>query len=221
MRHIGRSFATIVAWSGAISFFIHGVSEKQGLFGSYELESRVTVTSADLLLPGDGISKTERDILAADVDNKTHKAFILVGASRTLNHTHRTILINLMEPTCPPETCVAHLFTHLSQTDNRPDTNQDDPRGKVVEQSNEYQSYFWNDGGVSPDYLKVHEVPSYNIGSVEELAAFDVLEAEAPPESRPKLRILRVGDPRRYSMWSSRAWAWRFVRKFEASQGKF
>jgi hypothetical protein len=52
-----------------------------------------------------------------------HVVFLVVGAIRTLEQTHKSIMANVVWPLC--------IVTHLSHTDNQPDLGND-PIGKVI-----------------------------------------------------------------------------------------
>lgn len=60
-----------------------------------------------------------------------HVVFLVVGAIRTLEQTHKSIMANVVWPLCSPPSCMAHIVTHLSRTDNQPDLGND-PIGKVI-----------------------------------------------------------------------------------------
>ncbi|KAL7467472.1 hypothetical protein ACHAXS_007721 [Conticribra weissflogii] len=148
---------------------------------------------------------------ASDGRKKSNRVFIIVGAVRTLHKTEQSILNNMIYPLCPPPDCIAHLVIHLSYADNRPSvvnhdgesiTANEDKRRDYFEKSN------WTEG-----HLVVHRVDGYEIGSREEQSAMDVMENEEPEEVAKRMKIFRISDPRRYSMWFARAWAWRHVLK--------
>ncbi|CAB9524141.1 expressed unknown protein [Seminavis robusta] len=148
---------------------------------------------------------------------KVHRVFILSGAVRTLQLTKESLLHHWMLPLCPPSTCVAHLVTHFSYTDNRPNPRASDPRGSVVESSstaNDGSRLHFQNHSFPEGYLVLHPVEDgYNIGSQEEKDAMDLVERETGGTLAAKMRIFRVGDPRRYSMWFARAWTWRHVQQ--------
>ena len=65
-----------------------------------------------------------------------------------------------------------------------------------------------------PVKLHVHQVKGYDIGSLEEQATMDQIEAATTNTTiRQRIKMLRLADPRRYSMWFARAWAWRTVEE--------
>ena len=151
-----------------------------------------------------------------------HKLFIMVGAVRTLNRTAESILRHVIHRTCPPsDGCIAHLVTHLSNADNRPDKQGNDPLGQVVvvpmegNAKNQLELPLLQP---SP-YLHIHPVQSaYDTGSPQEQAAMDVVQAELERNNNhamiaQRMKLWRVGDPRRWSMWFARYWAWRFVQQ--------
>ena len=152
--------------------------------------------------------------------------FMIAGAVRTLNQTHPSLLNKWILPLCSPPSCIAHVVTHLSLSDNRPDIHSDDPKGQ------ELTIDYWIDninalfqGAVAdwpdPDFLHFHHVPKYDIASDEESKAMDLIETETHNDAiRSKIRVLRYGDSRRYSMWFSRQWLWRFVKTLEQSRGR-
>lgn len=148
---------------------------------------------------------------------KNHRVFILVGAVRTLRMTEDTILQNWILPLCPPSTCVAHLVTHFSYTDNRP-SKGNDPTGQVVAGSSADEQFFQNHN-FPEGYLMIHPVEHYNIGSQQEQDAMDLVEQKEFGDPA-RLRMFRLGDPRRFSMWFARAWAWRHVKLHIATQYK-
>ena len=87
----------------------------------------------------------------------------------------------------------------------------DDPLGKVVTGHDANITQYLEQ---LPVKLVVHPVQGYNIGSLEEQAAMDQIEAATTnTTTRQRLRMLRSADPRRYSMWFARAWTWRTVEK--------
>lgn len=145
-----------------------------------------------------------------------HRVFILVGGVRTLRQTQQSILHNLIYPICAPPTCIAHLVIHLSSADNRPGNNEEDPGGRVLpaDSNDEAGDFFTLKDDLFPDgFLVVHKVDGYEIGSAEEQRAMDVMESEIDdPVVEHRLRVIRFGDTRRYSMWFARAWAWRFCQ---------
>ena len=148
-----------------------------------------------------------------------HRVFIIVGGVRTLHQTQQSILHNLVYPMCAPPTCIAHLVIHFSRADNRPGTKGEDPGGKVLaaNSDDEAEDFFASKDDLFPDgFLIVHKVDGYEIGSAGEQRAMDVMESEiGDPEVVHRLRALRFGDPRRYSMWFARAWAWRFCKSLQ------
>ena len=158
-------------------------------------------------------------------DNPMDMVFILVGAVRTLKDTYKTILDNWIRQLCSPPSCVAHVVTHFSLTDNRPDTEGDDPKGQRVTFDNgikDIDALFKND-----TYLRHYNAPRYDINSDEEQEAMNQVEIEfgntTTSDGRTvvsQMRILRYGDPRRYSMWFSRHWSWRFVKELERNRAK-
>ena len=147
-----------------------------------------------------------------------HRLFIITGGSRTLNQTEDSILRNLIYPVCAPPSCIAHLILHLSRADNRPMVDgNDDPSGsvvQVVEEANKtVAAYFSSAKDLFPDgYLVIHKVDAYEIGSEKEQAMMDEVEREMDPDVARRLLLFRRGDPRRYSMWFARAYAWRFAK---------
>lgn len=148
--------------------------------------------------------------------------FMISGAVRTLNHTQQSILNSWIRPLCSPPFCVAHVVTHFSFSDNRPDVKNDDPKGvrvtidRGVDNINTiFKGADWPD----KSFLHHHSAPTYDIGSEEEFKAMDLVEQEISNQTiRSRLRLLRHGDPRRYSMWFSRAWIWRFVKELERTR---
>lgn len=54
------------------------------------------------------------------------------GAVRTLINTHKSIFDNWIWPLCAPPTCIAHVVTHFSYKDNRPNDLNNDPKGLSV-----------------------------------------------------------------------------------------
>jgi hypothetical protein len=183
--------------------------------------------------------------IASDPTTHTrHVVFIMTGAVRTLAKTHESILKHLVVPLCPPSSCTSHLVAHLSYSDNRPDTGSGDPSGKaifvntteiqrlqsIVKQwlcSATKESSSDSNAGPPHSFHFCHFVsPSYNIGTLEERNAMDVVEAEMEIESNNittnhsfnstmivnRIRSLRYADPRRYSMWFSRYWTWKYIQ---------
>lgn len=148
-----------------------------------------------------------------------HRVFILVGGVRTLRQTQKSILQNLIYPMCAPPSCIAHLVIHFSRADNRPGTKGEDPGGKVLaaDSNDEADDFFASTDDLFPDgFLILHKVDGYEIGSAGEQRAMDVMESEiGDPEVVHRLRVIRFGDPRRYSMWFARAWAWRFCESLQ------
>eukprot|EP00986_Skeletonema_menzelii_P005475 scaffold2007_cov131-Skeletonema_menzelii.AAC.4 len=147
-----------------------------------------------------------------------HRVFILVGGVRTFRQTQQSILHNLIYPVCAPPTCIAHLVIHLSSADNRPGNKEDDPGGRVLpaDSNDEAGDFFFTlKDDLFPDgFLVVHKVDGYEIGSAEEQHAMDVMESEIDdPVVVHRLRVIRFGDTRRYSMWFARAWAWSLDKK--------
>mmetsp|Transcript_13044 Transcript_13044/g.18467 ORF Transcript_13044/g.18467 Transcript_13044/m.18467 type:complete len:669 (+) Transcript_13044:156-2162(+) len=159
----------------------------------------------------------------ASAETPMHRVFILVGAVRTLSLTAKSILQNLIYPICSPPSCIAHLVHHLSFWDNRPSSMNNDPTGTIItsDLTNTTQEQFfdeWTD--VFPDgFLVFHKVDGYNIGSPEEQAAMDTLEREMDPLVSTRMRLFRTGDPRRYSYWIARAWAWRHTQQLSKTLG--
>lgn len=139
---------------------------------------------------------------------KRHRVFILVGGARTLESTIDSFFNNIVTPLCPPRDCVAHLVTHLSSSDNRPSDN--DTRGQVVAaQDANIHHYLEN----APANVILHVVHRYDIASPEEAGAMDLFEEETTNSTiKQRMQMFRKGDPRRYSMWFARAWAWRHVK---------
>lgn len=137
--------------------------------------------------------------------------FILTGAIRTLEHTYPSLLSNWIRPLCSPPNCVAHLVTHFSYTDNRPSRNND-PNGVEVKFDfgiKDANTFFTNS-----TFFRHYTAPEYNIASEAEQKAMLTVEKEPKDESiRARMKLFRIGDPRRYSMWFSRAWTWRFVKQ--------
>jgi hypothetical protein len=65
-----------------------------------------------------------------------------------------------------------------------------------------------------PVTIYLHEVNGYNIGSPEEKAAMDLIETKTVNTTvRERLQMFRLADPRRYSMWFGRYWAWRALEQ--------
>lgn len=124
-----------------------------------------------------------------------------------MENTVASYVSNFVLPLCPPHLCVAHLVTHLSTSDNRPSTS-DDPVGQVVDGHDANIMEYLNDPILN---IKVHPVKGYNIGSTEEQAAMDDMSLNFNATIRRRLQTLRSADPRRYSMWFARAWAWATV----------
>jgi hypothetical protein len=121
-------------------------------------------------------------------------------------------MMNFLFPICPPPRCVAQLVVHLSSADNRPSTDDNDPRGRAKrsEKDVDIMDFLGLSQFLWPGPLYVHKVDGYDIGSAEEGAAMDMVEAELSDATvRGRMRMLRFADPRRYSMWFARAWAWR------------
>ena len=155
--------------------------------------------------------------------NPKEMVFMLTGAVRTLKDTYDLLLDNWIRPLCSPPSCVAHIVTHFSLTDNRPDTKGDDPKGQKVTINHgirNVDALFKND-----TFVRHYNAPQYDIGSDEEDEAMDQIEMElgnvTTTHNRTvvsQLRILRHGDPRRYSMWFSRQWIWRFVKELERNR---
>mmetsp|Transcript_14772 Transcript_14772/g.36145 ORF Transcript_14772/g.36145 Transcript_14772/m.36145 type:complete len:669 (-) Transcript_14772:1136-3142(-) len=138
-----------------------------------------------------------------------HRVFILVGGARTMESTMGSYFANFIMPLCPKHNCIAHLVIHLSSSDNRPSRGRDDPLGTVVSSQDANIDKFLQN---APSNLILHKVKGYNIGSSHEASAMDLVEAETTDSLlRVRLRLFRYGDPRRYSMWFARAWAWRTV----------
>jgi len=147
-----------------------------------------------------------------------HRVFILVGGVRTLRQTQNSILKNLIYPICAPPTCIAHLVIHFSRADNRPGSKGENPGGKVLAaDSNDEASDFFDplNNDIFPvGFLIVHKVDGYEIGSAEEQRAMDLMESEVEdPEVLHRLRVIRYGDPRRYSMWFARAYAFKHFER--------
>ena len=158
-----------------------------------------------------------------------HLVVIMVGAVRAIEKTALLTLKNLVAPLCSPLTCTSHLVSHLSYSDNRPDQSQRDPKGRSItlEETEiiRIQSFVQNSlcspqdipplSDIITGFDFCHKVlPSYNIGSDDEQRAMDDFETEfcnEDPALRNRIRSLRYGDPRRYSMWFARNYAWRFA----------
>jgi len=83
-----------------------------------------------------------------------------------------------------------------------------------ADSNDEAGDFFTLKDDLFPDgFLVVHKVDGYEIGSAEEQRAMDVMESEIDdPVVEHRLRVIRFGDTRRYSMWFARAWAWRFCQ---------
>jgi hypothetical protein len=142
-----------------------------------------------------------------------HRVFILVGGIRTLNQTDQSILQNLVYPVCAPPTCIAHLVLHFSKADNRPNDNNDPGGAIIMPEQPSNDEYFASANNLFPEgFLIIHKVDAYEIGSSEEQAAMDEVESELDHDLAKRLHIFRRGDPRRYSMWFARAYAWRFTK---------
>jgi len=173
-------------------------------------------------------NEEEVDIVDIQDDRNRHVVFIMIGAVRAIEKTAFVTIQNLVSPLCSPVNCTAHLVTHLSYSDNRPDEGKHDPRGISITledaEIQRIQSFIHttfcstertNDESPTVNFKDCHEVsPAYNIGSSEEQAAMDTFESDCcneDPVLRNRLRSLRYGDPRRYSMWFARNHAWRFV----------
>ena len=163
--------------------------------------------------------------------------FILTGAVRSLSKTYTAILHNLVLPLCPPTHCSSHLVAHLSYSDNRPDTKTGDARGRAITMNesdiqqikSKLQDWFCssstemkkNTDGPPKSFQFCHFVqPTYDISSLEEKQAMDQLEHRILEHDNNndtttihvnRLRSLRYADPRRYSMWFSRYYAWYFI----------
>jgi hypothetical protein len=153
-------------------------------------------------------------VLKASVPKK-NRVFVVVGAVRTLQKTEESFVMNLITPLCPPSTCVAHLVTHLSYSDNRPSFS-DGAMGMAIMGQDHGNTTFFQQVDVPDGFLKVYTVPRYNIASDEERHAMETMEEECSDASiAARMRMFRRGDPRRYSMWFARAWAWRFVQQLE------
>lgn len=161
---------------------------------------------------------------------KRNIVFILVGAVRTLNVTQESLLTNLIGPLCPRADCIAHVVTHFSYSDNRP--GGDDPMGSAIPAASmgdgtttRWPKFEW---ATSDGYRRHYEVvPAYNIASPEEQEAMETMEQEYYYDASSainkthvakRLHLLRKGDPRRYSMWFARAWAWRFTKQILPKQ---
>ena len=146
-----------------------------------------------------------------------HRVFILVGAVRTLHKTEESILRNMVYPICAPPSCVAHLVIHFSYADNRPSAENHD--GDVISAGEDQKQHsFFNQTDWPEGYLVLHKVNGYEIGSQKEQDAMDIMERKEPdPIVAKRMRMFRVGDPRRYSMWFARAWAWRHVQQLHKS----
>jgi len=87
--------------------------------------------------------------------------------------------------------------------------HSDDPLGQVVAGHDANIVQYLEQ---LPVKLHVHPVKGYDIGSVEEQAAMDQIEASTTnTTTRQRIQMLRSADPRRYSMWFARAWTWRTV----------
>jgi len=140
---------------------------------------------------------------------RSHRVFIIVGAVRTLHKTEESILENMIFPICPPPDCVSHLVLHLSYADNRPSTENHD--GESISADGDKRRDFFENASWAEGYLSVHRLDGYEIGSQGEQSAMDVMEKEEPEEVAKRMKIFRISDPRRYSMWFARAWAWRHV----------
>ena len=142
-----------------------------------------------------------------------HKLFVMVGAVRTLDKTYGSIKRNLLYQVCPPdEGCVAHLVTHFSYADNRPDVKGNDPMGMLVKNAIDRQKV----AELFPPsaYLHIHPVePGYNTGSEQEQEAMDFIQNRSNATFAHRIKLWRVGDPRRFSMWFSRYWAWKYVQE--------
>lgn len=115
------------------------------------------------------------------------------------------------------------MVLHFSRADNRPSVGGNDPGGEVVQQSGEgaggHGEFFSDVSEYFPEgYFVVHRVDGYEIGSPEEQAAMDALESEvADPNVAGRMRLFRRGDPRRYSMWFARAYAWRYFTSLKSA----
>mmetsp|Transcript_23821 Transcript_23821/g.36822 ORF Transcript_23821/g.36822 Transcript_23821/m.36822 type:complete len:588 (+) Transcript_23821:679-2442(+) len=171
------------------------------------------------------IDQTKKSAILRDPQQKV---FMMSGAVRTLNHTYRSILDAWIYPLCAPPQCIAHVVTHFSLTDNRPDASSNDPRGMVVAVDQHmdqdgakamFENAVSNSHWASrKSFIRYHNAPSYDIGSEAESKAMDLMEEEMSNHTIiSRLRVIRYGDPRRYSMWFSRAWMWRFVKQLEKS----
>ena len=78
-------------------------------------------------------NRTLESILNQTSHDHRHLVFVMVGAVRAIEKTAFVTMQNLVTPLCPPSTCIPHLVTHLSYSDNRPDEGgRGDPKGRSI-----------------------------------------------------------------------------------------
>uniref|UniRef100_A0A7S1VUY4 Uncharacterized protein n=1 Tax=Grammatophora oceanica TaxID=210454 RepID=A0A7S1VUY4_9STRA len=134
--------------------------------------------------------------------------FVFVGAVRTLSVTQPSLRKHVIDRLCPPNECIAHVVTHFSSTDNRPDTVTDSPFG--LAQPIVSNNFTWSRPGGN---LVHHLVPGYDIGSKEEAEAMEEERNKCDDSMlRIRMKALQYGDPRRFSMWFARSFAWEHVK---------
>lgn len=169
---------------------------------------------------------------------KTYILLILVGAVRTWATTQVSLQKHLIEDglCASAETCIVHVVTHFSSTDNRPSVHDHDLRGEAVRDvpgASAGTSCSWTPlqdvGSSKIQYLHFPVEPPYNIATPEEQAAMDAMEKQCllgqlqgcisrndssgMEDIVQRMRLLRLGDPRRYSMWFARAYAWNYAQR--------
>jgi hypothetical protein len=102
----------------------------------------------------------------------------------------------------------------LSSSDNRPSSKGNQDGESMSAEGTDSNHTFFAQTNLPDGYLVLHKVDGYEVGSQAEQDTMDLLEKEETDHFvQKRMRMFRIGDPRRYSMWFARAWAWRFTQQ--------